>query len=170
MKLVIVVGNPAGTQSRTLAVAEAIADALVDDVAGVERTVIDLAEVAASVFDWNSEPIAGLVSVLADADLAIIASPTYKATYTGLLKAFLDRYGTNGLGGVTAVPVMTGAGPGHAMAPDVYLRTLLVELGASVPTRSVYFTTDKMEDLGTFAADWAAANREALGGLAGFGS
>jgi len=32
-----------------------------------------------------------------------------KASYTGMLKAFFDRYGNNGLAGVTAVPVMTGA-------------------------------------------------------------
>ena len=43
------------------------------------------------------------------ADLVVVASPTYKATYTGLLKLFLDRFaGGTGLRGV-AVPLMLGA-------------------------------------------------------------
>ena len=43
---------------------------------------------------------------------------TYKATYTGLLKVFLDRFaGGTGLRGVV-VPLMLGAGPGHSLAPS----------------------------------------------------
>ena len=61
----------------------------------------------------------------------VVASPTYKATYTGLLKSFLDRYGNNALAATTCVPLMTGAAPIHALAPEAYLRPLLVELGAA---------------------------------------
>ena len=79
--------------------------------------------------------VAALVDEVGAADLVVVASPTYKATYTGLLKLFLDRFaGGTGLRGV-AVPLMLGAGPGHALAPELHLRPLLVELGASVPTR-----------------------------------
>jgi FMN reductase len=39
---------------------------------------------------------------IAASDIAIFASPTYKASDTGMLKAFLDRYGSNGLAGVVA--------------------------------------------------------------------
>ena len=38
----------------------------------------------------------------------VVASPTYKATYAGLLKLFLDRLGGESLAGVTAVPLMLG--------------------------------------------------------------
>ena len=45
----------------------------------------------------------------------IVASPTYKATYTGLLKLFLDRIAGGALAGVTAVPVMLGGHWRHSL-------------------------------------------------------
>ena len=66
---------------------------------------------APRLFDWADPALTRLTAPVAAADIAIFASPTYKAAYTGLLKAFLDRYGSNGLAGVTAVPVMTCGGP-----------------------------------------------------------
>ena len=85
------------------------------------------------------------------------ASPTYKASYTGLLKAFLDRYGSNGLAGITAVPVMTGGWPGHLLAVEVHLRPVLVELGASVPSRGLYVTEPELADLDNAVGAWSAA-------------
>lgn len=37
-------------------------------------------------------PVRRLNARVAESDLAVFASPTYNATFTGLLKAFLDRY------------------------------------------------------------------------------
>ena len=42
------------------------------------------------------------------------------------------------LAGITAVPLMLGAGPGHALAPEHSLRPVLVELGATTPTRGLF--------------------------------
>jgi FMN reductase len=39
-------------------------------------------------------------------DLLIVASPIYKATYTGVLKVLLDRIPMEGLAGRVAIPVM----------------------------------------------------------------
>ena len=65
--------------------------------------------------------------------------PTYKATYTGLLKLFLDRFATDGLRGV-AVPLMLGAGPAHALAPELTLRPVLTEIGGTT-VRGLYVVT-----------------------------
>ena len=92
---------------------------------------------------------------MAASDLVVVASPTYKATFTGLLKAFLDRFGNNALAATVAVPVMTGAAPIHALAPEVFLRPLLIELGASVPSRGLFVTEDKFEELDEVVKDWA---------------
>ncbi len=86
-----------------------------------------------------------------------MASPTFKATYTGLLKAFFDRYGTNALRSSVAVGVMTGAAPIHALAVEVHLRPLLVELGAATPTRGLYVTEQQFDDLDGAIAPWADA-------------
>jgi FMN reductase len=86
----------------------------------------------------------------------VFASPTYKAAYTGMLKAFLDRYGANGLAGSVAVPVMTGGWAGHLLAVEVHLRPVLIELGAVVPARGLYITEPQFGDLGAVVGGWAA--------------
>jgi FMN reductase len=161
VKLTIVVGNPK-PMSRTRMVAEAVADACIAGASDVDRVVIDLADLAPRLFDWCAEDVAALNDRLAESDLAVIASPTFKATYTGLLKAFLDRYPNRGLAGVTAVPVMMGASSVHSLAPELGLRPLLVELGASVPTRSLYVTEAELEDLDQAVGSWAASEAPIL--------
>jgi FMN reductase len=145
----VLVGNPK-PRSRTHAAALALADRL-----GGADLVVDLADVAGELFDWSSTRVADLVEQVAASDLLVVASPTYKATYTGLLKSFLDRFPSEGLAGVTAVPLMLGAAPVHALAPEHGLRPLLVELGASVPTRSLFVLEAQHDDPAPYDA-WLA--------------
>jgi FMN reductase len=55
-----------------------------------------------------------------------------------LLKLFLDQVPTDGLSGILAFPLMLGAALGHAMAPDLLLKPVLVEMGAACPARGLY--------------------------------
>jgi FMN reductase len=162
--LVIVVGNPRPA-SRTLAVAHSVATAAARAMGiqtAAERMTIDLALYGAELFNWSSATVRQLADALSAAKLAIVASPTYKATYTGLLKAFLDWFPQTGLAGVVAVPVMVGAGPGHSLAVEVHLRPLLVEIGATVPTRGLYVTEDRLEDLPAVIDEWLVQAEPAL--------
>jgi FMN reductase len=158
LKATIVVGNPK-PMSRTLTVAKTLVEKLLDPGHYVLE-IIDLADHAAEIFAWPSDEMAALNARVAESDLVVFASPTYKASYTGLLKAFLDRYPTNGLSGVTAIPVHTGGDLTHAMSPTVNLAPLLVELGAVVPGRGFYFVSNQMDRLeeiaGQAAAEYAA--------------
>jgi FMN reductase len=155
MSTAVVVGNPKAG-SRTLRVALATADALADRLGdSSDRVVIDLAEVATHLFDPGAHRVDELLAAVATSDLVIVASPTYKGTYTGLLKAFFDRYGNNALAGTVAVSVMTGAALVHALAPEVHLRPLLVELGASTPTRGLYVVEQQFDDLDAAIGPWA---------------
>ncbi|WP_154794520.1 NADPH-dependent FMN reductase [Occultella kanbiaonis] len=166
LKITVVVGNPK-PRSRTRRVAELLAEQLIPSERQIE--VIDLADHTDEVFAWPSERMAQLNATVAASDLAIFASPTYKATYTGLLKAFLDRYPANGLAGVTAIPVHTGADFGHAMGPTVNLAPLLAELGAIVPGRGFYVALSQMDQLTEVVADAAstyAANLQRLARIA----
>ncbi len=158
MGIAVVVGNPK-SGSRTLHVASGVADALERPGVPTRRVTLDLADVASELFDPLSVTVSGLLDEVAVSDLVIVASPTYKATYTGLLKAFLDRYGNNALAATVAVPVMTGAAPIHALAPEVFLRPLLIELGASVPSRGLFVAEDTSEDLDGVIGDWALRAR-----------
>ena len=148
-RVAVVVGNPKPL-SRTHDAALTLADRL-----GGPDLVVDLADVAGELFDWSSARVTGLVEQVAATDVLVVASPTYKATYTGLLKAFLDRFPHEGLAGVTAVPLMLGAAPVHALAPEHGLRPLLVELGASVPTRSLFVLDSQHDDPAPYDA-WLA--------------
>ena len=153
----VVVGNPK-PRSRTLDVATAVADAAAGaaGMAGATRVTVDLADIGPSLFDWSSTPVREAVDAVRACALAVVASPTYKASYTGLLKSFLDWFSTTDLNGVVVVPLMVGAGPQHALAVEIHLRPVLVELGATLPTRGLYVTEDQFEKLDAVVAAWLA--------------
>jgi FMN reductase len=130
----VVVGNPK-PRSRTYQAALLVAQQLSGTEPGL---VVDVAELGAGLLDPADPVVNQAVEAVRGLDLLVVASPTYKATYTGLLKLFLDRFPSNALFGVVAVPVMLGAGPGHALAGEVHLKPVLSELGASTPTRALY--------------------------------
>ncbi len=154
----LVVGNPKAG-SRTLALAEAVA-AVAADAAGLDgagRLTVDLAALGPQLFDWSSARVQEAVGGIRSCSLVVVASPTYKASYTGLLKSFLDWFSTTDLLGVTVVPVMTGAGAHHALAVEVHLRPVLVELGASLPTRGLYVTERELAGADDVIATWLLA-------------
>jgi FMN reductase len=155
MRIAVVTGNPKPA-SRTHDLASFVA-ATIDGLNRFDEPPldVDLAEYAPRLFDWSDPELTRLTAEVAAADVAIFASPTYKAAYTGMLKAFLDRYGSNGLAGTVAVPVMTGGWPGHLLAVEVHLRPVLVELGATVPARGLYVTEPEFPALDTAVAKWA---------------
>ena len=155
MQIAVVTGNPKPA-SRTHGVALAVADVLAAALPGATtHPVVDLAGHAPRLFDSSAAELSRLTAAVAAADVAIFASPTYKAAYTGMLKAFLDRYGGDGLAGTVAVPVMTGGWPGHLLAVEVHLRPVLVELGAIVPARGLFVTEPDISAPDAAIAKWA---------------
>jgi len=156
----VVVGNPK-PQSRTLSAATYV----VRELTGSDPDlVVDLATLGTSILDWSDPAVAELVVQVGDADLVVVASPTYKAAYTGLLKLFLDRFaGGTGLSGV-AVPLMLGGSPAHSLAPELALRPVLTEIGGTVPGRGLY-VVDAQYDDPTAYADWLAATAPVVAAL-----
>lgn len=130
----MLVGNPK-PRSRTYEAAHIVAEKLTGRQADLS---IDLTDLGAALLDWADATVAGLVTAVIQSDLVVVASPTYKATYTGLLKLFLDRISGGALAGVTAVPLMLGGHFKHALAPELLLKPVLVELGATCPTRGLF--------------------------------
>jgi FMN reductase len=159
----VVVGNPK-SRSRTLEVGRrvAIAAAALVGVDDPELLVVDLADFGPQLFDLSSGDVRSAVDAVSSCSLLVVASPTYKATYTGLLKSFLDWFGTDGLAGVTAVPAMIGAGSTHALAVEVHLRPVLVEIGATVPTRGLYVVEADLPQLDEVIELWAEEAAPAL--------
>lgn len=158
-----VVGNPR-PESRTHAIARALAAAIADATGGVAEPPVDLAVLGARVLDVADEEARLAVQRVLAADVLVVASPTYKATYSGLLKAFLDRIGGGALDGTRAVPVLLGGAPDHRLAVDVHFTPLLLELGASVPARGLFVLEADVDAFPPFAQAWAAAHASALRG------
>jgi FMN reductase len=134
MRVAVVCGNPK-PKSRTLEAGLFVAERLTGKPADL---VLDLVDIGSHLLGWGDPLATRSVEDVQGCQVAIFASPTYKGTYTGLLKLFLDQVPTDGLAGMLAFPVMLGAAMGHAMAPDLLLKPVLVELGASCPARGLY--------------------------------
>ncbi|MBL3699347.1 NADPH-dependent FMN reductase [Leucobacter luti] len=161
----VIVGNPK-PNSRTREIAEELAARVAARTGATAHPTVDLIEHAAALFSWPAPGIDPLLEQLRTATYAVIATPTYKASYTGLLKAFLDRYPAQALAGVTAIPVFTTASDEHALAVEFTLRPLLVELGASVPTRGLAFPTPKFDRRAEVLDEWFASQGRLLPGAA----
>ena len=102
MGTIAVVGNPK-PRSRTRAAAELVVERLTGAPPDV---VVDVVDLGPGLLGWGDPQVESAVATLRGADLAVVASPTFKATYTGLLKLFLDHVGTGDLAGVTAASPM----------------------------------------------------------------
>lgn len=64
------------------------------------------------------------------ADAVVIATPVYKAAYSGILKTFLDLLPQDGLAGKLVLPLATGGSQSHMLALDYALRPVLTALAA----------------------------------------
>jgi FMN reductase len=60
----------------------------------------------------------------------VIATPIYKAAYSGVLKAFLDLLPQDALADKLVFPIATGGSPAHLLAIDYALKPVLSALGA----------------------------------------
>jgi len=141
----IVVGNPK-PHSRTFEAAGLV----IRQLTGGEPDIsIDLVDFGAELLDWSSASVTDSIASIEGTDLVVFASPTYKATYTGLLKLYLDRIRGGALARVTAVPLMLGGDWRHSLAPEVFLKPVLAELGASCPTRGLFLLDADVTDSAT---------------------
>ncbi len=154
MTVAVVVGNPK-PKSRTYHAAHLVAERLAGRPADLS---IDLTELGAALLDWADPAVAELVAAIQAADLVVVASPTYKGSYTGLLKLFLDRFGAGSMTG-TAVPLMLGGHWKHALAPELLLKPILVEIGATCPTAGLFLLDSEIET-GDTLDTWLSRARE----------
>jgi FMN reductase len=156
MSVAVVVGNPKPA-SRTLDAATRLATRLAGQPPNV---VIDLIGLGPDLVT-GSPHVTEAVAAIRESSAAVVASPTYKASYTGLLKLFLDLFPSGGLQGVVAFPVMLGGAWLHALAPEVFLKPVLIELGATCPVRGLYLL-DSDYEAPDGLAEWIDAARRFL--------
>ena len=164
--MTIVIGNPK-LGSRTRHAAELVHTALLGR---TPETAIELVELGPQLLGWGDPAVKEAVAAVQRSPFVIFASPTFKATYTGLLKLFLDQFaGGEGLRDVVAVPLLLGAGRHHALAAEVHLKPVLSELGAITTSPAVFLNDSTFTEDGTigeFADRWGPAIQDAVRGAA----
>ncbi|MGA6167731.1 NADPH-dependent FMN reductase [Amycolatopsis magusensis] len=131
MSSILVLSGSPSAVSRTAALADHLAGRLRahGHTVGAVR-VRDLPAEALVRADPAHPEIAGVVEAIAAADGVVVASPVYKAAYSGVLKLLLDLLPQFALAGKVVLPVVTGGTTAHVLAIDYALRPVLSSLGA----------------------------------------
>jgi FMN reductase len=158
-RIVVVSGNPR-PGSRTSKLAVAVGDALA---AGSPPTVIEVGELVPGLLTPGDEATAAALAELHAAEVLVVATPTYKGSYTGVLKVLLDQLPSQALAGKRAVPVVTAGVPPQAAAAEALLRQLLTELGADVAP-GLPVTEADLPETEAIAAKYAASFSASTGG------
>lgn len=140
--------------SKTFALVDHIAD-LASARYGLSKAVYDLADVghslghAASQADLDANA-SSVLSAVVQADILIIGSPTYKGSYPGMFKHFIDLIDPEQLRGKPILITATGGGERHALMVEHQLRPLFGFFMAHTIPTAIYaasrdFSGDKVE-------------------------
>jgi FMN reductase len=140
MSVLLIAGSPS-ERSRSAALLDAVSLRLGTQGALVERLLIrDLSPQALLLADAAHRSVAKAVDQVARARAIVVATPVYKAAYSGVLKVFLDLLPQTALKGKTVLPLATGGSPHHMLALDYALRPVLQSLSAHHILPGVYAT------------------------------
>jgi FMN reductase len=138
--VVVHAGESATSRTRALGVAAL-------EIAG-EGELVELSQLSSDgLLGRVADPdVDAAVALATGASTLVLASPVYRATVSGPMKAFLDRFPTGGLAGTAVVLAATAAVPQHYLALDTSGRALVASLdGWTVPT-VVYATSADIVD------------------------
>ena len=140
MSVLLIAGSPS-ERSRTAALLEATGQRLETRGVQVQRLrVRDLNPQALLLADFGHPSVLAAQELVAQASVLVVATPVYKAAYSGILKVFLDLLPQTALKGKTVLPLATGGSPHHMLALDYALRPVLQSLGAKNILSGIYAT------------------------------
>ncbi|HEY8353421.1 MAG TPA: NADPH-dependent FMN reductase [Methylophilaceae bacterium] len=147
---IVGVSGSLSAPSRTRALVENVLEQVTQRVSG-KRELIDIADIAREVgtavsFDQIPAVVSEAHRKLAEADLIVIGTPVYKASYTGLLKHFFDLIDPKQLKGKVAILVATGGSDQHASVLEYQLRPLASFFGIVTSPTAVYARDNEFID------------------------
>jgi FMN reductase len=142
--VLLIAGSPT-TPSRSSALLDAVGERLARRGARLERIAVrDLPAQPLLHADWSHPAIERVIAQVAAARVVVVATPVYKAAYSGVLKTLLDLLAQDALRGKTVLPLATGGSPHHMLALDYALRPVLQSLGARLILPGVYATDSQV--------------------------
>ncbi|MCG6134679.1 MAG: NADPH-dependent FMN reductase [Nostoc sp. LLA-1] len=136
--ILAIAGSPSHP-SRTYAILEKAAKTLSQQELNID--IISVRDIPAEDLAYGRYDSAALEkpkALLEKASGVIIATPIYKAAYTGVLKAFLDLLPQKALIGKVVLPIATGGTIAHLLSVEYALKPVLSELGARHILSTVY--------------------------------
>ncbi len=137
MSIVAISGSPSAN-SRSAALLRHVLARFDDGTPKHEIALRDLPAAALVHADFDDPAIRRAREQVAAARLVLIATPIYKAAYSGLLKTFLDLLPQDGLRDKTVLAIGTGGSIAHLLALDYTLRPVLAALGARHVLDTIY--------------------------------
>lgn len=154
-------GSPSVNSRSRILLADVVAQ--VAAATGQAGQVIDLSDLDADALlaRRSDAAVAAAIASVTAAKIVVIATPIYRATYTGLLKVFLDLFPQAALRGSVVGLIATGAGSGHSLAIDHGLRPVVASLAGLSAANALYVTDSQFPDKAVIPAD-VAANVTAL--------
>lgn len=108
-----------------------------------------------------ADDTAAAVERVCGADMFLIATPVFRASFTGALKNLLDHIPVDGLRGKACGLVGMGATEHHYLSVDAQLRPVLAWFGAHVAPGMVYLQSRHFQD-GQLVDARAAADLQSL--------
>ena len=110
--------------------------------------------------DYDDDTQAVVERVIA-ADMYLIATPVFRASFTGALKNLLDHIPVEGLQGKACGLIGMGATDHHFLSVDAQLRPVMAWFGAHVAPGMVYLQSRHFQD-GQLADTQAVADLQSL--------
>lgn len=95
---------------------------------------------------FDSPALQALNEQLAGADGLIVATPIYKASFSGALKTLLDLLPERALEGKVVLPLATGGTVAHMLAVDYALKPVLSALKAQEILHGVFADDSQVQD------------------------
>ncbi|SEB48644.1 NADPH-dependent FMN reductase [Paenibacillus sp. GP183] len=137
-RVVIISGSPSAS-SRLEGVLQTVIKQL--EIAGLKVQLLSVRDQSPEDLvysNFNSPRIIQAVKDIEQADAVIVATPIYKASYTGVLKSFLDLLPQKGLQGKIVLPLAIGGTIAHLLAIDHALKPVLSALNSYHILAGVY--------------------------------
>jgi FMN reductase len=154
--VVVISGHPQ-PGSKTLQLAIAVGRHFADLRGRARFVTIDVAELGPALVMPSDRATRKALRAVQDAALLIVATPTYRGTYSGALKVLLDQLPPNALAGVLAIPVVTADTQSQADTTEAFLARLLSELGADVIDFGLTAIGPELADLAATADQYTTA-------------
>jgi len=150
MPTVVKINGSPTKRSKTGILIDAIGDSITRIIPMKSHT-ISLSDVGHEIMCGLSRPdisAAGelLLQLAEQADVLVIGTPVYRASYTGLLKHYFDLIDRDIMRGRKAIICATGANLMHSLVLEHQLRPLMGFFSIQTTASAIYATSDQFTD------------------------